>query len=83
MILLKNYNNKDNPEFLNTYLVHIKVSQLLSDRTIQEYYFDIRLFLKYIYSIHHDIDDEITSINISGMHESELKEITVSDIYNA
>lgn len=79
---MKNYNNKDNPEFLNTYLVHIKVSQLLSDRTIQEYYFDIRLFLKYIYSIHHDIDDEITSINISGMHESELKEITVSDIYN-
>lgn len=82
MIFLKNYNSKENPEFLNNYLVHIKVSQLLSDRTIQEYYFDVRLFLRYIYSIHHDIDDEITSIDISGMQESELKQISISDIYN-
>ena len=44
---MKNYNNSDNPEFLNDYLVHIKVVKMLSERTIQEYYLDTRLFLKY------------------------------------
>lgn len=55
---------------------------MLSDRTIQEYYFDIRLFLKYVYSIFYDKDEEITSIDISKMNESDLKKISVSDIYN-
>ena len=79
---MKNYNNKDNPEFLNDYLVHIKVVQMLSDRTIQEYYFDIRLFLKYVYSMTHDIDSDIIDINISAMTPAELNKISVSDIYN-
>lgn len=79
---MKNYNNKDNPEFLNDYLVHIKVVQMLSDRTIQEYYFDIRLFLKYVYSMTHDIDGDIIDINISAMTPAELNKISVSDIYN-
>lgn len=79
---MKNYNNKDNPEFLNDYLVHIKVVQMLSDRTIQEYYFDIRLFLKYVYSMTHDIDGDISDVDISHMTAEELNNISVSDIYN-
>lgn len=79
---MKNCNNDTNPEFLNDYLVHIKVIQMLSDRTIQEYYFDIRLFLKYIYSIYYDIDNEIAEIDISKMSTDDLKKITVTNIYN-
>lgn len=79
---MKNYNNNDNPEFLNNYLVHIKVIQMLSDRTIQEYYFDVRLFLKYTYSIFYDLDDDIDLIDISKMSLEDLKRISVSDIYN-
>lgn len=79
---MKNYNNKDNPEFLNEYLVHLKIARLLSERTINEYYIDIRLFLKYIYSVYYDVDEEITSIDISNMPSSDLKKITVGDIYN-
>lgn len=81
-ISLKYYNNKDNPEFLNDYLVHIKVVQMLSDRTIQEYYFDIRLFLKYVYSMTHDIDGDISDVDISHMTAEELNNISVADIYN-
>lgn len=80
--IMKNCNNDTNPEFLNDYLVHIKVIQMLSDRTIQEYYFDIRLFLKYIYSIYYDIDNEIAEIDISKMSTDDLKKITVTNIYN-
>lgn len=79
---MKNYNNTDNPEFLNNYLIHIKIVQLLSERTIEEYYIDIRLFLKYVYYIRNDIDKEIEDINISDMTEDMLKTITVTDIYN-
>ncbi len=79
---MKNYNNSSNPEFLNNYLVHIKVVKMLSERTIEEYYLDTRLFLKYYYNMHHDNCDEIESVDISGMTESELRKVTVSDIYN-
>lgn len=79
---MQNYNNSQNPEFLNEYLVHIKVIKMLSERTIQEYYLDIRLFLKYFYKNTHDIDKDIEEIDISKMSPDELNNITVSDVYN-
>lgn len=77
---MANYNNENNPEFLNEYLIHIKLVQTLSERTIQEYYFDIRLFLKYIHSI--NVDEDIESTDISAMSIDELKNITGTDLYN-
>ncbi len=79
---MQNYNNSQNPEFLNEYLVHIKVIKMLSERTIQEYYLDTRLFLKYFYKNIHDIENDIEEVDISGMSPDELNNITVSDIYN-
>ncbi len=75
---MKNYNNNKNPEFLNDYLVHIRVVKMLSERTIDEYYLDIRLFLKYIVNDDGDVDDT----DISSMTVEDLKKITLSDIYN-
>lgn len=77
---MKNYNNSENPEFLNEYLIHIKLTLMLSERTIQEYYLDIRLFLKFIYSI--KFDSEIEDADIRLLSKSDLKNISVSDIYN-
>ena len=34
-------------KFLNDYLMYISVTKGLSPRTVNEYYFDIRLFLRY------------------------------------
>ncbi len=79
---MKNYNNSENPEFLNDYLVHIKVVKMLSERTIQEYYLDTRLFLKYYHNLKHDCTDNIEDVDISGMTTADLKQITLSDIYN-
>ena len=79
---MSRYNNGDNPEFLNEYLVHIKVVKMLSERTINEYYIDIRLFLKYYRSITVEIDKDIEDIDISGMTVDDVRKITVSDIYN-
>ncbi len=79
---MNNYNTPDNPEFLNEYLVHIKLVQLLSERTIQGYYEDIRLFLRFIYMNSHNIDDSPENIDISDFPADDLRKITVSDIYN-
>ena len=79
---MKNYNNSSNPEFLNEYLVHIKVVKMLSERTIQEYYLDTRLFLKFFCNEQHDSAENIEDVDISGMTTADLKKITLSDIYN-
>ncbi|MDD6060935.1 MAG: tyrosine recombinase XerC [Ruminococcus sp.] len=79
---MSNINSAENPEFLNNYLIHIKLVQLLSERTIQEYFTDIRLFLRYIYENNHDTGKPIEDISISDMSETEISKITVSDIYN-
>lgn len=79
---MNNYNSPENPEFLNNYLVYIKIVKLLSQRTIEEYYTDIRLFLRYIYENNHNTGKELNDIDIRDMSESELKKISVSDIYN-
>ena len=79
---MNNYNSSENPEFLNEYLVHIKIVKLLAERTIEEYYTDIRLFLRYIYENNHNTDKPISEIDIRDMTISEIKNISISDIYN-
>ena len=79
---MKNLNNNSNPEFLNEYLVHIKVVQLLAQRTIEEYYTDIRLFLRHIHESNLNTGKDIEDIDISDMSVAELQKISVSDIYN-
>lgn len=79
---MKNLNNNSNPEFLNEYLIHIKIVQLLAQRTIEEYYTDIRLFLRYIHESNLNSGKDIEDIDISDMTVEELQKISVSDIYN-
>ena len=79
---MNKYNNDSNPEFLNDYLVHMKVVRMLSERTIGEYYLDIRLFLKFYKSSQDNIDLPVEDIDISAMTVENLRKITVSDIYS-
>ena len=79
---MNNYNSPENPEFLNEYLVHMKIVKLLAVRTIEEYYTDIRLFLRYVYENNHNTGNPIEEISIRDMTISEIRKITISDIYN-
>lgn len=79
---MKSYNNDSNPEFLNSYLVHLKVVKQLSERTIYEYYFDTRLFLKYVHKNNIDSDTATEDIDITDMSVDELRNISVTDVYN-
>lgn len=77
-------NSKNNPEFLNDYLVHIRIVKGLSERTIDEYCIDIRMFLKFIRYIKSENSEnkEIDEIDISSMTVEELENVSASDIYN-
>lgn len=79
---MKKYNNENNPDFLNDYLVHMKVVKMLSERTIEEYYIDIRLFLKFYRGNMLNLDMAVEDIDISIMTVEDLRKITVSDIYS-
>ena len=79
---MKKINNKNNPDFLNDYLMHLKVVKMLSERTIEEYYLDIRLFLKFYRGNQLDIDGDVEDIDISAMTVDDMRKITVTDIYN-
>lgn len=79
---MKYYNSPENPEFLNSYMVHQKVVKMLAERTIEEYCLDIRLFLKYIRSKSSASTCPVEEVDISDMTEDELRKISVSDIYN-
>lgn len=79
---MNNYNNSNNPEFLNEYLAHIRVVKMLSERTVQEYYLDTRLFLKYFCNNLYETDKTIDETDISKMTAEDLQKVTLSDIYN-
>ena len=79
---MNNYNNDSNPEFLNNYLVHMKIVKLLAERTIEEYYTDIRLFLRFVYENEHNTGKSLDEIDIRDMTESDIRKISISDIYN-
>jgi len=78
-----NLNSSENPEFLNDYVMHLKVVKMLAQRTIEEYYMDTRLFLKYIRNRSDGADKaDISDVDISKMTSEDIRNITVSDIYN-
>ncbi|HRR75336.1 MAG: tyrosine recombinase XerC [Ruminococcus sp.] len=78
-----NLNSSENPEFLNDYIMHLKVVKMLAQRTIEEYYMDTRLFLKYICNRTDGANAaDISSVDISKMTAEDIRKITVSDIYN-
>ena len=79
---MKSYNNETNPEFLNDYLVHLKLVKMLSERTINEYYIDTRLFLKYVHRNNINAETEPDIIDISQMTIEEVINVSVSDVYN-
>jgi len=73
----------ENPDFLNEYILYLKVVKNYSQRTIDEYYMDIRLFLRYILTTCGAVCAEvpIEEILIKEFSVSQLEKITLRDIY--
>lgn len=81
-----NSNSKDKycdaPPILRNYLNFMTVIKGKSPNTVREYYYDLRLFLRYVISCVNNLpSDEIQTVNLDEFNEEILKEITINDLY--
>lgn len=75
--------NNNPPQIIKKFLVYMETIKGKSNRTINEYYLDLRTFFRFIKKyrnlIHHDC--EFKDISISDIDLEFVKSITLSDIY--
>ena len=72
----------DVPQILRNYLNFMTVIKGKSPNTVKEYYYDLRLFLRYIHASIKNISLlEISSVNLDDFDENILKQITLNDLY--
>jgi site-specific recombinase XerD len=75
---------RENPNFLNEYLTHMRIVKGCLERTVFAYYIDIRMFLRYILKDRFPdrfADMELDDIPIVDFNESLLDGITKADVY--
>ena len=73
----------DCPDYLEAFLVNLKVIKDRADRTEEAYYIDIRTFLRYLRMIHNDVepDAEFENIEIKNVPIAWIKEFKLTDAY--
>ncbi len=72
---------KQNPEFLNNYLKYKRYITFSANTTINEAYYDIRTFFRYI-KLSFYMEDKINEINIEEFEKIEIASITLDDMNN-
>ena len=73
---------KQCPQFLNDYITYLKVVKGCSERTVEEYFLDIRLFLRYIKKERLNLKENVSNIPIKDFDSEWLKEVTLNEIYD-
>ncbi len=70
------------PIFLKDYLTYMSVIKGKSQNTIREYFYDLRMFLRYVlYMNGKCAKNEISTIDIIDFDFNYIKKITLSDLY--
>lgn len=70
------------PIFLKDYLTYMSVIKGKSQNTIKEYFYDLRMFLRYVLYINGKCSkNEISSVDIFDFDFNYLKRISLSDLY--
>ncbi len=75
-------NKTECPDFLNDYIFYLRIVKGRAETTVNEYYLNIRLFLRYILKIKQNIDNPLETVSIKNFPAELLKEITLRDIYD-
>lgn len=69
------------PEIVKDFLFYLQTIKEKSPRTINEYYLDLRMFLRFIKVLRGDVKCDFDKIKIDDVDIDFLKEITLTDIY--
>lgn len=75
-------NKSECPDFLNEYIFYLRIVRGRSETTVNEYFLNVRLFLRYILMMKQDLNVPIETIKIKDFPAELLKEITLRDIYD-
>lgn len=67
----------DCPAYIKEYIFYLRVIRNRSEKTIEAYYSDLRLFLRYIRRTRMGIDDDDTA----AVPFEEMRKITLADVY--
>ena len=72
------------PEYLRGFLTYMQTIKGKSKKTVDEYYLDVRLFLRYIIFLKQQLPDDtdLASLDIGVCSRDMLCSITLSDIYD-
>ena len=82
--MLKSNKSKysDVPQVLRDYLSFMTVIKGKSENTVKEYYYDLRMFFRFIYALDRSLNiHELEKIDLTDFNEDILKEITLSELY--
>lgn len=72
----------DVPQILRNYLNFMIVIKGKSPNTVREYYYDLRLFFRFIHASVNNISfNEINKVNLDDFDENLLKQISLNDLY--
>lgn len=69
------------PDIVKDFLFYLQTIKEKSPRTINEYYLDLRMFLRFIKVLRGDVKCDFDEIKIDDVDIDFLKEITLTDIY--
>ena len=80
---MKEQYRKDCPQYLRDYLTYVRVVRNHTERTEENYYIDLRTFLRYLKMIHGDVPDgtPFDEITISDVPLSYLESFTLMGAY--
>ncbi|OQB51761.1 MAG: Tyrosine recombinase XerD [Firmicutes bacterium ADurb.Bin146] len=71
----------DLPEYCRDFLSYLETIQNRSIQTVNEYYYDIRMFLRFVKILKFNVKDEFDDINVKDIQVSVLEKLTLSDFY--
>ena len=75
-------NKTECPDFLNDYIYYLRIVRGRAETTVNEYFLNIRLFLRYVLKVKQDRSEPLEAIKIKDFPVDLLKEITLRDIYD-
>lgn len=70
------------PPFLKDYLVYMSVIKGKSENTVREYFYDLRMFLRFILSENENLNKDFSKIEINDFPFELIEKISLSDLYS-
>ncbi len=75
-------NKSDYPDFLNDYIYYLRIVRGRAETTVNEYFINIRLFLRYTKMMKEDLNIPIEAVPIKDFSVEMLNDIQLKDIYD-